>query len=106
MFAEFSDDNYSIISDTKDITLNVKQFSITQEENSQYIPFEAPLKYDGFDLSNTRIEIHFTTSEGFHGFNKPINVTYNDEKIRFGWLIEPDATQHKGKLEFEIHAYG
>lgn len=105
-YSSFSDDNISIVSDEKDIALNKKQFNITQEENSQYIPFEMPRYYDGFDLVNTIISIHYQTKGGRHGASKPVNVTFNDEKIRFGWLIDAGATVDVGMLEFEIHAYG
>ena len=105
-YSAFSDDNISIISDTKDINLNSKQFNITQEENSQYIPFEMPRYYDGFDLVNAIISIHYETNGKRHGASKPVNVTFNDEKIRFGWLVDAGATLDVGKLKFEIHAYG
>lgn len=105
-YSVFSDNNISIINDTKDIQLDGKQFNITQEENSQYIPFEMPRFYDGFDLVDTAISIHYETKSGTHGAQKPINVTYNNEKIRFGWLVDGDATIEAGKLKFEIHAYG
>ena len=106
-YSQFSDGDISTISDTKEITLNTKQFNITQEENSQYIPFEMPRRYDGFDLAlDALLSIHFDTSTGIHGADKPINVTYNDDKIRFGWLVSPDATVDPGALKFEIHAYG
>lgn len=105
-YTSFSDDNISTINDTKDIVLNKKQFNITQEENSQYIPFEMPRYYDGFDLVRTTISIHYQTKSGRHGACKPVNVTFNDEKIRFGWLIDAGATLDVGMLEFEIHAYG
>ncbi len=105
-YTSFSDDNISTINDTKDISLNKKQFNITQEENSQYIPFEMPRYYDGFDLVRTTISIHYQTNGGRHGASKPVNVTFNDEKIRFGWLIDAGATLDVGMLEFEIHAYG
>ena len=83
-YTSFSDDNISTINDTKDIALNKKQFNITQEENSQYIPFEMSRYYDGFDLVKTIISIHYKTKSGRHGASKPVNVTFNDEKIRFG----------------------
>ena len=102
----FYDDNISVVNDTKDITLNKKQFNITQEENSQYIPFEMPRYYDGFDLANAIISIHYKTNNDRHGASKPVNVTYNNEKIRFGWLVDAGATIDVGMLEFEIHAYG
>lgn len=105
-YSIFSDENLSTVSDEKDIVLNRKQFNITQEENSQYIPFEMPRYYDGFDLVNTLISIHYQTKSGRHAASKPVNVTFNDEKIRFGWLIDAGATLDVGTLEFEIHAYG
>ena len=105
-FLVFSDDNLSVINDKKEIVLNEKQINITQETNSQYIPFEMPRYYDGFDLVNATISIHFDTSDDVHGVSLPINVTYNDEKIRFGWLVDGNATRVAGKLKFEIHADG
>ena len=105
-YSSFSDDNVSIIDDKKDINLDGRQFNITQEENSQYIPFEMPRKYDGYDLIGTEISIHYTTKSGRHGVSKPVNVSFNDEKIRFGWLVDAGATLDVGTLEFEIHAYG
>ena len=105
-YSSFSDDNISVISDKKDITLHANQFNITQEENSQYIPFEMPRYYDGYDLVNTAISVHYTTKTGRHVADKPVNVTFNDNKIRFGWLVNSNATIDAGTLEFEIHAYG
>ena len=105
-YYSFSDEDISTINEEKDILLNRKQFNITQEENSQYIPFEMPRYYDGFDLVNTVISIHYETNRGRHGATKPINVTFNNEKIRFGWLVDAGATADAGALKFEIHAYG
>ena len=105
-YQNFYDDDISVINDTKDITLNKKQFNITQEENSQYISFEMPRYYDGFDLVNAVISIHYKTKNDRHGASKPVNVIYNNEKIRFGWLVDAGATIDVGMLEFEIHAYG
>ena len=105
-YSAFSDDNISVINDKKDISLNANQINITQEENSQYIPFEMPRYYDGFDLVNTVLSIHYTTKSGRHGASKPVNVVFNNEKIRFGWLVDAGATLDAGALEFEIHAYG
>ena len=105
-YSTFSDDNISVINNNKEITLNEKQFNITQEENSQYIPFEMPRYYDGVDLSTSAISIHYETKSGGHGSTRPINVTYNNTKIRFAWLVDAGATSEAGRLKFEIHAYG
>ena len=93
----FDDNNMSIIDDDKNIRLDGSQFNITQEENSQYIPFEMNRKYDGFDLVNTVISIHYQTKGGRHGASKPVNVTYNNDKIRFGWLVDAGATTDAGQ---------
>lgn len=102
----FSDDNISSITNEKEIKLDSKQINITQEENSQYIPFEMARYYDGYDLTIATISVHYETSDGEHGVSIPVNVTYNDEKIRFGWLVDAGATRVAGKLKFEIHADG
>lgn len=105
-YDEYSDDNISTIDDDKYIKLNPKQFNITQETNSQYIPFEMPRYYDGFDLTTVKLQIHFVNSHGHGGVDYPANVYYNNEKIRFGWLVDSRATQAAGTLNFEIQATG
>ena len=105
-YYNLSDDNISTINDRKEITLNDKQINITQEENSQYIPFEMNRYYDGYDLVNAVISIHYETKTGVHGASKAVNVTFNNNKIRFGWLVDAGATLDAGTLAFEIHAYG
>lgn len=105
-YSNFHDDNFSVVNDGKEISLNDKQINITQEENSQFIPFEMSRYYDGYDLTRATLSVHYETKSGRHGSSKPINVTYNNEKIRFGWLVDAGATLDAGKLKFEIHAYG
>ena len=109
----YSDDDISEVDSNKNIKLNEKQFNITQEENSQYIPFEMPRYYDGYDLSKATITIHYERADKKHSYASPINVTYSDgngnkdnAKIRFGWLIDGKATGVTGKMKFEIHARG
>lgn len=105
-YSDYSDDNISTIDDQKNIALNNKQTNINQEENSQLIPFEMNRYYDGFDLTNTTIVIHYETSDGYHAEATPINVTYNNSKIRFGWLVDAHVTHIAGSVKFEIRAYG
>lgn len=105
-FNEYEDNDYSTVDDKKNIELNEKQFNITQEENSQFIPFEMPRYYDGIDLINTALSIHYDRSDKQHGVSEPVNVTYNSEKIRFAWLADASVTGVAGKIKFEIHATG
>ncbi len=105
-YSFFVDDDISTITKEKYVLINEKQINISQEENSQYIPFEMPRYYDGYDLVQTTISIHYDTSAGYHGVSEPVNVKYNDDKIRFAWLVDAGATQTAGKLKVEIHAVG
>lgn len=105
-YDEYSDKDISVIDDMKAVKVNAKQFNITQEENSQYIPFEVSRFYDGFDLLSTTMLIHYVNSEGHEDRDSVVNVHYNNDKIRFAWLVNNTATAIAGKLKFEIEAHG
>ena len=103
---EYKDDNYSSVDEQKNIALDSSQFNITQEQNSQYIPFKMPRYYDGFDLKDTKLSIYYVNkNKDFHA-DIPVDVYYNDEYIKFAWLVSEFATQVAGVLQFEIHAEG
>ena len=102
----YDDDDISNIDDMKNISLNSKQLNITQEHKSQFIPFEMPRYYDGYDLTKATICINYRRKDGKTRAKKAVNVRYNNEKIQFGWLVEAHATEVVGKLEFEIVAFG
>lgn len=106
-YSVFNDERITLINEKKEILLNCAQFNIEQEENSQYIPFEMSRRYDGFDLAkDAKLSIHYTTKGGYHGVSMPINVSYNDTKLRFGWLIDGSVTSDVGTITFAIHAIG
>ena len=103
---QYSDDKTSYIDKNKNITVDASQINITQEENSQFIPFEMPRYYDGFDLMQTTLSIHYITSDGYYGDAAPINVSYDTSTIKFGWLIDGRVTHIAGNVKFEIRAIG
>nr|DAZ82168.1 MAG TPA: hypothetical protein [Caudoviricetes sp.] len=105
-YEEYSDDNISNVDDLKNVLIDKKQINLTQESNSQYIPFKMPRRYDGFDLLNTTIIIHYVNKDGYEDRSNVVNVYYNEEYIRFGWLVNKNATAVEGTLEFEIIASG
>lgn len=105
-YEEYSDDNISNVDDLKNVLIDKKQVNLTQESNSQYIPFKMPRRYDGFDLLNTTIIIHYVNKDGYEDRSNVVNVYYNEEYIRFGWLVNKNATAVEGTLEFEIIASG
>ena len=105
-FNEFYDDKISFIDENKNITVDSSQVNISQEVNSQFIPFEMMQHYDGFNLAEMAITIHYTRSDGTHGTSSPVNVKYNGEKLRFVWRVDGLATCIPGKMIFEVHADG
>lgn len=105
-FDTFSDNDYSTVDSGKEITLNPNQVNITQENNSQVIPFEMPRYYDGVDLMTMTIQIHYVNANNAENYAAPINVSYSAEKIRFYWMVSDYATVKDGVLKFEIMATG
>lgn len=106
VYSEYFDDKISEIDKDKNIQLDASQLNISQETNSQYIPFQVNRYFDGYDLSKAILVIHFVNKNGYEDFTNPINVSYNSTKIRFGWLVDNRATAVAGKVKFEIQAIG
>lgn len=105
-YNNYSDSNASSISESKDITVKSSQVNLTKESNSQYIPFEMDRFYDGIDLMEMTLKIHFVNKEQKEYYSDPVNVSYNDSKIKFGWLIDEYVTYVVGQVRFEIIATG
>lgn len=105
-YNQYKDENFSVIDDKKNVKIDSNQINITQEENSQVIPFQLSRYYDGVDLMEMNFRIYFVNADGNEGFATPINVTYSDTKIRFYWLVGNLETAKKGGLSFEIQATG
>lgn len=105
-FDTFSDNDFSTVDTNKEITLSPTQVNITQENNSQVIPFEMPRYYDGVDLMSMTIQIHYVNANNAENYTAPINVSYSTDKIRFYWMVSNYATIKEGVLKFEIMATG
>ena len=104
-YDDFEDNNYSTVDINKNITVDAKQVNITQETNSQFIPFKIARYWDGIDLVNMELWIHYV-NDAVDEPIRPVNVKYNNDHILFGWLVGGNATQIAGELNFEILAQG
>ena len=105
-YDEYYDNDYSVIDKNKNIKLSSSQVNLTQEENSQIVPFLMDRHYDGIDLMNMFITIYFVNKEGKSAERPAINVEYSDTKIRFYWKLDGAATSVSGKIKLEIRAVG
>ena len=72
----------------------------------RYIPFKLKRYWDGIDLMDMYIQIHYVNKGKEEDYSTPINVRYNNEYIIFGWLISGNVTAVEGDVEFEIIARG
>ena len=83
-----------------------EQISIKGESLSQYILFKINRHYDGIDLTEKKIRIHYELSDGTGSEDDAINVRYNDTDIKFGWAIPEYATRNAGIIKVFIWVYG
>ena len=105
-YTEYDDSNLSLVDEDKNVILDSSQVNITQETNSQYIPFQMPRFYDGFDLTKTKMRFYYVNRLGEYGFDYPVDVYYSSDKIKFAWLIDSNVTATDGGVSFEIQAVG
>lgn len=103
---EYSDEKFSEVDENKNIIFANGQINLTQEKNSQYIPFRIPRRYDGFDLTTTELSVYWVNKLGAGSSAIPVDVYYNSDQIKFAWLVDDDVTMVAGDIEFEIHAEG
>lgn len=106
IYYDYIDTALSKVDILKNITVDKSQLNITQETNSQYMPFEIPRYWDGIDLMNMLIQVHYVNSKKQSDVVTVINVKSNSEYIRFGWLIDGNVTAVSGNVTFEITAIG
>lgn len=100
------DDRVSEIDKNKNIKLADGQINLTQESNSQYIPFKMLRYYDGYDLNNASLSVYWVNDDGYGSASAPVNVSYDSEYIYFAWLVDSNVTRYAGKVQFEIQARG
>ena len=105
-YEKYEDNTMSYIDSERRISVDNSQINLTQETNSQLIPFQMPRYTEGIDLMDMTLQIHFVNSENRENYVTPVNVSYNDTTIRFAWLVDDSATYISGKLDFEIIAVG
>lgn len=105
-YEKYKDENYSFIDEKKNISVNDEQINITQESNSQYVPFEMNRYWDGIDLMEMSLQIHFVNKNKDEDYAVPINVSYSDIRIRFAWLVDKRVTAIAGDVQFEIRGIG
>lgn len=83
-----------------------KHISVKGESYSQYIEFKTNRFYDGVDLTKMLLSIYFEIPNVGSDENRPVNVYYNDNEIKFGWAIPDIVSQKSSTLNLCIYARG
>lgn len=98
------DDGYVNIVDRK-IDPIKENISVQGEQYSQYIEFLMDRFYDGVDLAEQTIAIHYEVEDN-GGEDTPVNVYKNSTQLKFGWVIGPNVAQYAQPVEFCIWVRG
>ena len=75
------------------------------EINSQEIEFSIPRFYDNVDLLDKNFYILYQTKGGIFKVDA-IDKAYNDDEIRFSWLMNEDATMYPGRILATVQLEG
>ena len=104
-YPEYHDEDYTYI-EGRTIGDISSQISVQGEAYSQYISFMMDRYYDGIDLMEMSIWIHYELKDGSGSEDSPVNVMYNDSTIRFNWVIQEKATQQSGDIKIGVWVNG
>ena len=104
-YATMKDEHELVKITEKNVTVGDIGKIVQGEINSQEIEFSIPRYYDNVDLLDKKFNILYQTKGGIFKV-EAIDVAYNDEEIRFNWLMNEDATMYSGKLTAVIKMEG
>ena len=89
----------------KNVTVGDIGKIVQGESNSQEVEFSIPRYYDNVDLLDKKFNILYQTKGGIFKV-EAIDVAYNDDEIRFNWLMDENATMYPGKIVATVKIEG
>ena len=96
-YVTMTDEPEIVLINEKTVTVGDIGMIVRGDVNSQEVEFEINRKYDNVDLLGKDFYIIFKTKGGV--FKEPaIDISYNDYKIRFNWLLSENATMYAGNI--------
>ena len=104
-YATMKDEHELVKITEKNVTVGDIGKIVQGESNSQEVEFSIPRYYDNVDLLDKKINILYQTKGGIFKV-EAIDVAYNDEEIRFNWLMNEDATLYSGKILATVQLEG
>ena len=104
-YSNYSDKKIYRIDEDRNIP-EIKEKILRGDERSQYITFEMPRYYDGVDFIDKQIYVRWFNDSNVESGGMMADICdarYNDECIRFAWLLEPDVAKHAGPVVFFLY---
>lgn len=107
-YAEYSDEHIYEIGEDRSVP-DVDQITMKGDTNSQYITFQMPRYFDGVDLTTKPIIVRWynakNEAEG-GSYSDICDARYNEDCIRFAWLLEFGTTEVCGLVGFSFETIG
>ena len=104
-YATMKDEHELVKITEKNVTVGDIGKIVQGESNSQEVEFSIPRYYDNVDLLDKKFNILYQTKGGIFKV-EAIDVAYNDEEIRFNWLMDENATMYPGKIVATVKIEG
>lgn len=102
----YSDMDYTVDLQNKTIQSLEDNVSTFGEQNSQYISFMLDRFYDGVDLKDMRFRVQYELDDGVGSVDNLVNGYYNEEYLKFGWVVPIEATQLSGTIKVMLFCTG
>lgn len=102
----YSDMDYTVDLQNKTIQSLEDNVSTLGEQNSQYISFMLDRFYDGVDLKDMKFRVQYELADGIGSVDNLVNGYYNEEYLKFGWVVPIEATQFSGTIKVMLFCTG
>ena len=79
--------------------------SIAGDHRAETLLFEIDRYFDFIDLLRTNIYVQWTDANNKTGATLISLIDYDDQKIRFGWVLSDQVTKDTGNLTFSIRFF-
>lgn len=102
IYEQYSDAAENVIDISRQIRMAANQTILTQDSNLQYLYFKMFRYYDGVDQATMKLKIHALNPDNYEIYIVPVNVSYDDEYLYFGVILDQNLCAKAGVIRFEV----
>ena len=107
-YSEYDDSKVYEIGDDRSVP-TIDQITMKGDTNSQYITFQIPRYWDGIDITTKQIMVRWYNENNVDKggtYADICDARYNEEFVRFAWLLDFAVTQYPGAVVFAFQTIG